>query len=156
MVKVLFVCTGNICRSPTAEGVFRSLVDSMGLSEHIAVDSAGTDAYHVDEPPDRRSMMTAKGRGIDISGQRARQVSAADFDEFDYILALDSGHERRLQRLAPKGREDRIHLLLNFASDCPFTDVPDPYYGGNRGFEDVYDMIEDACRGLLEHISGRM
>ena len=152
MVKVLFVCTGNICRSPTAEGVFRFLVREAGLSGLIATDSAGTDGYHAGEPPDRRSMMTAKGHGIDISDLRARQVDPQDFHDFDYLMAMDSGHERRLQRLAPPDSEHKIHLLLNFAADCPFNDVPDPYYGGSRGFEDVYDMIADACQGLLSHI----
>lgn len=151
-VRVLFVCTGNICRSPTAEGLFRHLVEAEGLGGVIEVDSAGTGGWHVGDPPDRRSQEAARRRGVDLSGQRARQVTAEDFAAFDYVVALDRGHFQALSRLAPDGRRDRLHLFLRHAPDLGLEDVPDPYYGGANGFEHVLDLVERGCRGLLEHI----
>lgn len=156
MIKVLFVCTGNICRSPTAEGVFRALVQAEGLAHAIATDSAGTHGYHVGEPPDARSCQAAAKRGVVLDDLRARKVKAADFDEFDLVLAMDRGHHQLLRQLCPKGREERLALFLDFAPDVGTKDVPDPYYGAGDGFERVLDMIEAGSRGLLAHIRERL
>ncbi|MBY0432416.1 MAG: low molecular weight phosphotyrosine protein phosphatase [Rhodospirillales bacterium] len=152
MVKILFVCTGNICRSPTAEGVFRHLVAREGLSDRIRTDSAGTHDYHVGEPPDYRSCAVARRRGFPIDDLRARQVGREDFAAFDLLLAMDRGHQRFLERLCPPEAEARLRLFLSFAPDLGLSDVPDPYYGGPDGFERVLDMIETASAGLLAHI----
>ncbi|RAU23504.1 phosphotyrosine protein phosphatase [Paramagnetospirillum kuznetsovii] len=152
MVKVLFVCTGNICRSPTAHGVFRALVAREGLGAAIQVDSAGTHAYHVGEPPDRRSMEAAKRRGVDLSDLRARQVVKADYDRFDLLLAMDRGHFGLLLGKCPPVRQDALALFLSFAPQLNILDVPDPYYGPGDGFERVLDMIEAGSVGLLQHI----
>lgn len=154
-VKVLFVCMGNICRSPTAEGVFRHLVREAGLDGQIHTDSAGTHAYHVGEPPDRRAQATAASRGIQLDDLRARRVSAEDFHEFDYVLAMDNDNHYMLASLCPEGREDRLHMFLAFAPHLTIREVPDPYYGGPQGFEQVFDMVEHASRGLLEDIRTR-
>lgn len=156
MIKVLFVCTGNICRSPTAEAVFRSLVRDHGLDSRIGVDSAGTHAYHVGEPPDARSTQAARRRGIDLTELRARKVRPADFSDFDLVLAMDRSHQHALQALCPPGFQDRLHLFLSFAPQVGLRDVPDPYYGGADGFEKVLDMIEAGSRGLLDHVKGRL
>ena len=153
MVKVLFVCLGNICRSPTAEGSFRKLLVDRGLEGRIEVDSAGTHAYHVDEPPDRRAQQAAARRGIDISGLRGRQATAGDIESFDYVLAMDRENYRNLVSI--QGERDNIRLFLEYAADIEENEVPDPYYGGAGGFERVLDMIEDACVGLLEDIRRR-
>jgi protein-tyrosine phosphatase len=152
MVKVLFVCTGNICRSPTAHGVFRDLVRSQGLDGVIEVDSAGTHAYHVGQPPDDRSVAAARRRGVILDELRARQVGKTDFDTFDLILAMDRGHLGLLAGRCPPLRRDRLALFLSFAPQLGLQDVPDPYYGGGDGFERVLDMIEAGSAGLLEHI----
>ncbi|MCR6631006.1 MAG: low molecular weight phosphotyrosine protein phosphatase [Magnetospirillum sp.] len=152
MIKVLFVCTGNICRSPTAEGVFRALVATEGLDGRIATDSAGTHGYHVGEPPDRRSAAAARKRGVELSDLRARKVRPGDFDEFDLVLAMDRGHADILRRQCPPGRADRVRLFLDFAPELGAKDVPDPYYGDGDGFERVLDMVEAGARGLLAHI----
>ena len=152
MIKVLFVCTGNICRSPTAEGVFRALVATEGLAGHVATDSAGTHAYHVGEPPDGRSTAAALRRGIDLSDLRARKVRVSDYAEFDLVLAMDRGHADILRRQCPADLADRVKLFLDFAPDLGIKDVPDPYYGGGDGFERVLDMIEAGSAGLLAHI----
>ena len=151
MINVLFVCMGNICRSPTAEGVFRHVVAEAGLLEQIKIDSAGTHAYHVGEQPDRRSQSTALSRGIDLSSQRARKVKPNDFDQFDYVLAMDGSNHADLMQVAG-GAADKLHLFLKFADNFSEKDVPDPYYGGDQGFEHVFDLVEDASRGLLNHI----
>jgi len=155
MVKVLFVCTGNICRSPTAEGVFRAMVLARDLSGKIEADSAGTHAYHVGDPPDTRSIEAAARRGIDLTPLRARVVATDDFDRFDLILAMDRGHLDLLQRRCPPGKRDRVRLFLSFAPALGVHDVPDPYYGGAEGFERVLDLIEAGAAGLLDHLVTR-
>lgn len=152
MVRVLFVCLGNICRSPTADGVFRKVVEDEGLVDRIQVDSAGTAAYHVGESPDSRSVAAAARRGYDLSPLRARQARSQDFEDFDLVLAMDLDNLRNLERLCPSGREDRLGLFLDFAENFSEREVPDPYYSGARGFDLVLDMVEDGCRGLLKHL----
>lgn len=152
MVSVLFICLGNICRSPTAEGVFKTLVAREGLASSIRVDSAGTGGYHVGARPDQRAQAAAKKRGIDISGQQAREVRMSDFDTFDYVIAMDHRNVSRLKRICPQKRLNRIHLFLTFTDDVNATEVPDPYYGEGDGFETVLDMIEAASAGLLADI----
>src|SRR5262249_42732547 len=149
---VLFVCTGNICRSPTAEAVFGKLVADSGLSEAIAVDSAGTHGYHIGEPPDARSTEAAATRGYDLSALRARRVERADFQRFDLIVAMDRGHLSILSRMADPSSAHKLKLMMSYASGFGVEDVPDPYYGGPQDFERVLDMLEDAARGLLESI----
>ncbi|MFC7422196.1 low molecular weight protein-tyrosine-phosphatase [Iodobacter arcticus] len=151
-LKVLFVCTGNICRSPTADGVMRQKVEVAGLSHAIEVDSAGTQDYHIGEPPDRRSQSYAKKRGFDLSFLRARSVQQSDFAEFDLILAMDNGHLRDLQRQCPPEYQSRVKLFLSFAPVPTQNEVLDPYYGGPAGFETVLDQCEAGCAALLGHI----
>jgi len=156
MVKVLFVCLGNICRSPSAEGVFRKLVEEQGLLEQIEIDSAGTHAYHVGSQPDERAQQAARRRGIDMSGLRGRRVDEGDFYIFDYVLAMDQSNEYNLREVSPPGEEHKIKLFLDFAPDRDENEVPDPYYGGHSGFENVLDLIEDASEGLLTDIRLRL
>lgn len=151
-VKVLFVCMGNICRSPTAEGVFKHFVAKADLAAHILSDSAGTHDYHIDEPPDLRSQRAAAKRGYDLAALRARQVSLRDFGEFDYVLAMDEANLRLLERLCPPSHAHKLKLFLEFSGDPAVREVPDPYYGGGQGFERVLDLAEQAARGLLEHL----
>ncbi|OOY34716.1 phosphotyrosine protein phosphatase [Solemya velum gill symbiont] len=151
-VKVLFVCMGNICRSPTAHGVFRQMVIDEGLNELIEVDSAGTHAYHVGEEPDLRAQQTALRRGIDMQDLRARKVVVDDFHRFDYVLAMDVENYTNLEAICPVGKEERLQLFLSYAPELNIQEVPDPYYGGGKGFEQVFDMVEIASRGLLEAI----
>ena len=151
-VSVLFVCMGNICRSPTAEGVFRYHAEQAGLAGRLEIDSAGTHAYHVGEPADHRARAAAERRGMSLDGIRARRVSAQDFQRFDYIIAMDQENLARLRDEAPEEHSARLHLFLEFAAGSE-TDVPDPYYGGAAGFERVLDLVEDASRGLLETLS---
>ncbi len=150
--SVIFVCMGNICRSPTAEGIFRSQVVARNLEHLIDIDSAGTHAYHEGEKADPRSQKIAQQRGVDLSTIRARKVTAADIEQFDYILAMDSDNQRNLLNLAPEGHEQKIRLMLEFTSLYSENEVPDPYYGGPRGFDRVYDLIESASEGLLDEI----
>lgn len=153
MVKVLFVCTGNICRSPTAEGVFRALAERRGLGHRIEADSAGTHAYHIGEPPDSRSIATAARRGFDLRPLRARKVAIEDFDRFDLLLAMDRDHLERLVRLAPVERRDRLALFLSFCPGLGADEVPDPYYDGPGAFEHVLDLIEAGSTALLDHLA---
>jgi protein-tyrosine phosphatase len=151
-ISVLFVCMGNICRSPTGQGVFETLVQSQNLEDRILVDSAGTHAYHVGEQPDARSQQAAFARGIDLSGQRARRVSTEDFERFDYVLAMDKSNYDDLYRMASPVQRKRLYLFMDFAPKWGVKEVPDPYYGGSNGFERVLDMVEAASQGLLEEI----
>lgn len=151
-VKVLFVCMGNICRSPTAQGVFERLLIEENLSAQILTDSAGTHAYHVGEPPDKRATEAAQRRGVDLTTQRARRVVSEDFEGFDYVLAMDSSNYDDLRGICQPGRESKLRLFLEFAPGLGIEEVPDPYYGGVTGFERVLDLIEQAADGLLADI----
>ena len=167
-VSVLFVCLGNICRSPTAEGVFRRMLREAGLDDRVFVDSAGTGDWHVGLPPDARTTAAARRRGIDLSGLRARQTATEDLERFDYVVAMDASNLASLRELQPRLGRDREHgcvfRLLDFSSDragdgtgvgatdSPTRDVPDPYFGGHDGFDQVLDLIEDACAGLLKEV----
>ena len=152
MIKVLFVCMGNICRSPSAEGVFSDKISAAGLGDRVHIDSAGTHAYHVGNPPDPRSQEAAIKRNYDLSAQRARKVEVSDFNEFDYVVAMDMSNKDDLQAICPSGLEDKIYLFLKFSDNYDATEVPDPYYGGGNGFETVLDLIEDAADGLITHL----
>jgi protein-tyrosine phosphatase len=160
VVRLLFVCLGNICRSPTAEGVMRALVEEEGLQDSIELDSAGTGAWHVGSPADARASATAGARGVTLEGA-ARQVLVDDLEAFDLVLAMDSENLRALRSLAAdEEQRGRIHLLREFdpaSAGSADLDVPDPYYGGEDGFEQVYDLVHAACAGLLEGIrAGRL
>lgn len=155
-VRVLFVCMGNICRSPTAEGVFRKLIEAAGYAERIEIDSAGTHGYHVGHPPDARAQAAARRRGVDISGLRGRQATAQDVVGFDYVLAMDQDNAAHLRALSPPEHAHKIKLFLEYASRSTERAVPDPYYGGVSGFDRVLDLIEDAAEGLLADIRRRL
>ena len=147
--RVLFVCLGNICRSPTAHGVFRALVEAEGLTDAYEIDSAGTGAWHIGNPPDRRATKEAATRGVDLSDLRARQVEQSDFTHYDYILAMDRSNLSNLKRMAPSNATAQVELFLSYAPQVSAAEVPDPYYGGDDGFAQVFEMIEAASRGLL-------
>lgn len=149
---VLFVCMGNICRSPTAEGMFLKMLAERAPTLDVAVDSAGTHDYHVGLPPDERSLLAAARRGIDLSRQRARQVEPADFGLFDLVLAMDRRTQVSLVELSPAEYHGRIRLFLEFAPQLQRHDVPDPYYGGRKGFEQVLDLVEEASAGLIDYL----
>jgi len=153
-VRVLFVCMGNICRSPMAEGMFRKAVREAGLESRIETDSAGTHAYHVGSPPDPRAQQAIRQRGEDISDLRGRKVADTDFERFDYILVMDGDNYERLIERAPARHHGKIRRLLSFSRKWPNLDVMDPYYGGPQGFEENLDMIEDAVQGLIRDITG--
>jgi len=153
-VSVLFVCMGNICRSPTAEGVFRHFVDEAALGDRIEIDSAGTHAYHVGEPSDRRSRSAAQRRGMSLEGITARRVTDEDFENFDYVIAMDRDNLQILVDRADATYHERISLFLEFA-DVSEDEVPDPYYGGSAGFERVLDLVEEASRALLETLRSK-
>ncbi len=150
--RILFVCMGNICRSPTAEGVFRHLASTEAPDLAVHVDSAGTHAYHIGEPPDQRAQRAAVRRGVDLAELRARRVVEDDFARFDLILAMDELNIAILQEQCPQAYSDRIGLFLDYAPQLGRVDVPDPYYGGNNGFELVLDLVEEASRGLLSRL----
>lgn len=152
IVSVVFVCMGNICRSPTAEGVFRHVVKARNLQDVIKIDSAGTHAYHIGESPDSRSQATAKSRGVDLSAQRARKVEVDDFERFDYVIAMDCSNYENLKDLATVEQQERLYLFMDFTSAWDNAEVPDPYYGGGDGFKNVFDMVQSASEGLLECI----
>ncbi|HEX9452176.1 MAG TPA: low molecular weight protein-tyrosine-phosphatase [Burkholderiales bacterium] len=155
-VSVLFCCMGNICRSPTAEGVFRRQVVSAGLENRIRVDSVGTHSYHVGHAPDPRSQAAAAARGYELGDLRARQIAQQDFAEFDYILAMDNGNLAELRRVAPQEYRSKPRLIMEYGAGRVATEVPDPYYGDSKAFERVLDMIEDACAGLLAAIKKKL
>ena len=154
--RVLFVCLGNICRSPLAEGVFRKSVEARALDKkfphEFKIDSAGTGDWHIGAPPDPRAQHAAARRGIDLSGLRARQADADDMNAFDYIIAMDHANYASLRRLAGARHRHKVHLFLALCPDIDRDEVPDPYYGDAQGFDEVLDLIEQACEGLLAHI----
>ncbi len=152
MVKVLFVCMGNICRSPTAHGVFEHIVNKSGLARQIIIESAGTHAYHVGESPDPRSQRTAQKRGYDLSRQSSQKIKKKDFEQFDIILAMDRDNYRNLLKICPDTHADKLRLFMEFAPHMDIDEVPDPYYGGGNGFERVLDMVEQASDGLFEYL----
>lgn len=151
-VRVMFVCLGNICRSPTAHGVFRDLVQRSNLQDAIEVDSSGTGDWHIGHAPDSRASAEAQRRGFEISDLRAMQVTGQHFFEYDYVLAMDNKNLADLKAMQPSNSKAVVTLFLEFASDLDETEVPDPYYGGDEGFARVFDMIENASEGLLEEI----
>ncbi|GAO37251.1 phosphotyrosine protein phosphatase [Sulfuricella sp. T08] len=154
-IKILFVCMGNICRSPTAEGVFRHQVSKAVQTDNIIIDSAGTHAYHIGSSPDRRAQQAALRRGYDLSSLRGRQVGPGDFQEFDYILAMDRDNLANLLQICPPQEKHKLKLFMEFSREFSQREVPDPYYGGSQGFENVLNMVEDAGLGLLEEILAR-
>lgn len=154
-VSVLFVCMGNICRSPTAEGMFRKVLDDEGVAHAFDVDSAGTHAYHIGEAPDPRTLKAAAARGIDLSYRRGRQVAAADFDRFNFVLAMDRENQSNLKAVAGAKADGKLHLFLDFAPEAQHREVPDPFFGGPEGFETVLDLAETASRGLLREVRRR-
>lgn len=153
MIRILFVCMGNICRSPTAEGVTRALAQRHGVAGLFEFDSAGTHGYHIGNPPDRRAQQAAAGRGYDLSPLRARQVDHHDFVRFDHILAMDRDNLELLRQSCPAEHRGKLRLFLDFAADSATDEVPDPYYGGVAGFERVLDLVEHAAAGLLRDLA---
>ncbi len=151
-VSVLFVCMGNICRSPTAEGVFRKLVQEEGVEDWFLIDSAGTHAYHVDNPPDERAQSAALARGIDISRLRARQVTLRDFESCDHILVMDRYNYDAVMVVCPRAHAHKVRLFLEYAPELKTGEVPDPYYGGKKGFEQVLNLVEKAALGFLDTV----
>ena len=155
-VGVLFVCMGNICRSPIAEGVFRRLAAQRGLINRLRIDSAGTHDYHCGEPPDRRAIQYARRRRYEIEKLRARKVSVEDFSSFDWIVAMDRTNLRELEALRPADYQGHLGLLLDFAPEMGVREVPDPYYGSLEGFDRVLDLVEPAIAGLLERVAAEL
>jgi protein-tyrosine phosphatase len=153
--RILFVCTGNICRSPTAEGVARRLAEKLGLAEAFEFDSAGTHGYHVGDTPDPRTVTAARRRGYDLAHLRARRVTDYDFIRFDHVIAMGRDHMEWLLRACPPLYHDKLALLLEFSERFEQDDVPDPYYGGENGFEQVLDLVEDAVQELLRKLAAK-
>ncbi len=151
-VQILFVCMGNICRSPTAEGLARDFIRANGLQQLVTVDSAGTHAYHVGEPPDERSQQAAMRRSVDISDLRARRLIEDDFERFDYLFAMDQRNMDAMMEKCPQPHADKLEKIMNYSSLDVTTDVPDPYYGGRFGFEQVLDLLEDSIEELFAHL----
>ena len=156
MVRVLFVCMGGVCRAPLAEGIFQKLVGEAGLAEEVLIDSAGTHPFHEGRPVDERTLLVARQHGVDLSYKRARQIVLGDFEEFDLILAADEQVYRTLLAMAPSKHRHKLGFLLDYAPHLKTRTLPDPYYGPESHFYRVLDMIEDACRGLLEDIRKRV
>jgi protein-tyrosine phosphatase len=150
--SVLFVCMGNICRSPTAHGVFQHKVNALGLSDVVVVDSAGTHNYHPDSPPDERSQAHAAKRGYDLSDLRARQIQGKDFEDFDLVLVMDWDNLELVTQACPTAHQHKVRRLTEFCLQFDSLVVPDPYYSGAKGFEQVLDLVEDACDGLIRHV----
>ena len=153
--KILFVCMGNICRSPTAQGVFQALVKAGNLQDFVVSDSAGTHDFHAGEAPDQRANNAAAKRGYELSASVARKIELADFSDYDYILAMDWENLALLQRLCPRGLQHKLQLLMRFATEFEAATINDPYHGGPQGFEQALDYIEDACNGLMEVVRRR-
>ena len=149
VIKILFVCTGNICRSPTAEGVFRHLAEKGGMGNIFHIESAGTDSYHEGQKPDARAIKIAKKYGVSLDGQKARRLTKDDYFTFDYIFAMDGGHFYELQEQAPEGRKAKIDMFLRAATGVKETEVPDPWYGSEKDFETVYRLVEEGSKSLL-------
>ena len=154
-VSVLFVCLGNICRSPTAHGVFQGMVNSAGLGDVIAVDSAGTGDWHIGHSPDQRTAQVAQTKGYDLTELRARLVTSDDFAQFDYVIAMDSANLSDLKAMQPADYSGHLSLFLDFSQQNSHSEVPDPYYGGDNGFELVFNLVEEASQGLLQHIQAK-
>ncbi|MDQ2075610.1 low molecular weight protein-tyrosine-phosphatase [Marinimicrobium sp. ABcell2] len=151
-INVMFVCLGNICRSPTAHGIFQHKVEQAGLADQIYIESSGTGGWHVGKAPDPRTLSAASRRGYDFSALRAQQVTEQDFQRFDYILAMDEVNLEDLRRMAPADFSGHLGLFLNFGNRRDYREVPDPYYGGGDGFNLVLDLVESAAEGLLDHL----
>lgn len=154
--RVLFICMGNICRSPTAEGVFRQMADEAGLTPHVVIDSAGTHNYHPGSPPDQRSQQHAAHRGYDLATIRARQLEDPDFEKFHLLLVMDWDNLALTEQRCPPQHASKLRRMTEFCLEHDVTEVPDPYYGGDAGFEHVLDLIEDASRGLLKHVQQKL
>ena len=152
--RVLFVCTGNICRSPTADGVARYWVAKLGLGGSVEIDSAGTYGYHAGERPDPRASAVAKKRGYDLTRLRARKLESSDFERFDLLVAMDDGHLEIMQRQCPEAHVHKLRRFVDFADSDLHREVPDPYYGSEAGFEVVLDLVEDGVQGLLRQLQG--
>jgi protein-tyrosine phosphatase len=151
-IKVIFICMGNICRSPSAQGVFEKVVVNSGLQDKFFIDSAGTHSYHVGGSPDSRSSQVALGRGVDIRKQKARKISKADCEKFDYIVVMDNDNHMHVKMMCPKQYHHKINKMMRFSPSSKYSEVPDPYYGGDQGFELVLDLLENASIGFLNHI----
>jgi len=152
LIKVIFICMGNICRSPTAEAVFTSMVNAKKLSQRIEVDSVGTGSWHIGNPPDKRSQLAAAQRGYDLTNQRSRLINNIDIIKSNYLIAMDTSNMESVQKMMPPGIKGKLSLFLEFAPHLDYKDVPDPYYSGTNGFDLVLDLVEEASKGLLTHI----